>query len=126
MLCLAILAAIPAIVYAWDNARIMLQGDPMHDVTGHWEFHHWSGIAGAALSLVLVGVVVAFRHRGDRLWVWMAGLSAMWFGAAGVIFADDVRYPSSVGTLWGILTLFVGLVYIVVGEVSARSEGAAT
>jgi hypothetical protein len=43
LLSLAIVAAIPAIVYAWDQARVMLEGDPMHDPTGHWEFHHGAG-----------------------------------------------------------------------------------
>ncbi len=64
LLSLAIIAGIPVIVYAWDNARMMLQGDPMTDVTGHWSGHHWSGIAGAALGLVLSAAVVAFRTRG--------------------------------------------------------------
>jgi hypothetical protein len=121
LLCLAILAAIPAIVYAWDNARIQTQVDPMHDPTGHWEFHHWTAIAGVALGLVLVGTVVAFRQPGDRMWIWTVGLSTMLFGAAGVIFSDEVRYPSTVGTLWGPIVLFAGLVYIAVAEIADRA-----
>lgn len=121
LLCLAIVAAIPAIVYAWDNARIQTQVDPMNDPTGHWEFHHWSGIAGVALALVLAGVVVAFRHPGDRMWIWTVGLATMLFGAAGVIFSDEVRYPSSIGTLWGLIVLFAGLVYIAVAEIADRA-----
>ena len=120
MLCLAVIAAIPAIVYAWDNARIMLQHDPMTDTTGHWKFHHWSGIAGAALGLVLAAVAVAFRREGDRMWPWVVGLSTMVFGVVGIVYADDVRYPSSIGSLWGVVVLFVGLIYIVVAEASAR------
>ena len=125
LLSLALIAAIPVIVYAWDNARIMLQGDPMTDVTGHWSGHHWSGIAGAALGLVLCAAVVAFRREGDRMWTWIVGLSVMLFGLAGIVYADDVRYPSSIGSLWGVLALFVGLVYIVVAEVTGRDEGQA-
>jgi hypothetical protein len=126
LLSLAIIAAIPAIIYAWDNARIQLQVDPMNDVTGHWEFHHWTGSAGTALALVLVAAVVAFRQPGDRMWIWMAGLATMLFGAAGVIFSDDVRYPSSMGTLWGLIVLFAGLVYIAVAEVADRAPAEAT
>jgi hypothetical protein len=122
MLCLAILAAIPAIVYAWDNARKMIGVDPATDVTGHWKNHHWSGVAGVALGLVLAAAVVAFRRPGDRLWVWMVGLAAMFFGLMGVVYADTLRYPSSLGTGWGVVAMFAGLVYIVVGEVSARRE----
>jgi hypothetical protein len=125
LLALAILGAIPAIVYAWHNARIQLQGDPMNDPTGHWAGHHWSGVGGAALALVVVGVVLAFRQPGDRMWIWTAGLAAMLFGAAGVIFADDLRYPSSVGTPWGLLVVFAGLVYIVVAEVADRAAAEA-
>jgi hypothetical protein len=125
LLSLAILGAIPAVVYAWRNARIQLDVDPMTDMTGHWSGHHWSGIAGAALALVLVGVVLAFRQPGDRMWIWMGGLAAMLFGAAAVIFADDARYPSSLGTLWGLLVLFAGLVYIVVAEVMDRAPAEA-
>jgi hypothetical protein len=121
LLSLAILGAIPAVVYAWRNARIQLEVDPMTDMTGHWSNHHWSGIAGAALALVLVGAVLAFRRPGDRMWIWMGGLAAMLFGAAAVIFSDDARYPSSLGTLWGLLVLFAGLVYIVVAEVMDRA-----
>jgi hypothetical protein len=124
LLSLAIVAAIPAIIYAWEQARVMLDGDPMHDPTGHWEFHHWSGIAGSALAIVLVAAVVSFRADGDRMWIWAAGVSAMIFGAAGVIFSDEVRYPSTVGTLWGLVILFAALVFIAVAEIAARAEPA--
>jgi hypothetical protein len=124
MLSLSILAAIPAIVFAWDNARIMLQGDPMTDMTGHWKYHHWSGVAASALGVVIAAAVVSFRTPGDRMWTWIVGMSAMMFGLAGIVFSDAVRYPSSIGALWGVLVLFVGLVYIVVAEVSSRAEGA--
>src|SRR5262249_52127521 len=118
MLSLAIVAAIPAIVFAWNNARIMLQGDPMHDVTGHWKYHHWSGVAASALAVVLAAIVVSFSP-GWRIWTWVIGFATMLFGLAGIIFSDAVRYPSSVGTLWGVGVFFVGLVYIVVAEVSS-------
>jgi hypothetical protein len=126
MLSLAVIAAIPAIIYAWHNARIMLEVDPAMDTSGHWSGHHWSGIAGVVLGLVLGAGVVAFREAGDRLWVWLVGLAAMLLGLTAIVFADDVRYPSSFGTWWGVLTLFVGLVYIVVGEVSGREAATPT
>jgi hypothetical protein len=126
LLSLSIIAAIPAVVFAWDNARIMLQGDPMTDMSGHWKYHHWSGVAASALGVVIAAAVVSFRTPGDRMWTWVVGMSAMLFGLAGIIFSDDLRYPSSIGTLWGVLVLFVGLVYIVVAEVSGRAEAEAT
>ena len=122
LLALAIIGAIPAIIYAWDNARIQLDVDPGMDMTGHWSGHHWSGIAGAALALVLAGVVLSFRHAGDRMWIWAGGLAAMLFGVAGITFSDALRYPSSIGMLWGVGVFFVGLVYIVVAEVSSRAD----
>ena len=125
MLSLAIVAAIPAIIFAWDNARIMLQGDPMNDMTGHWKYHHWSGVAASALGVVLAAIVVSFRSPGDRLWTWVVGFAAMLFGLAGITFSDAVRYPSSIGTLWGVGIFFVGLVYIVVAEVSSRADAEA-
>jgi hypothetical protein len=78
----------------------------------------------AALRLTLEGrdAEVDFRTEGDRPWVWLVGISAMLFGLAGVIFADDLLYPSSIGALWGIGVLFVGLVYIIVGEVTTRGR----
>jgi hypothetical protein len=118
MLSLAAIAAIPVIVYAWDNARMMVAMDPATDMSGHWKFHHWSGIAGAMLGLVLAAVVVAFRRRGDRLWPWMVGLAAMLVGVTGMVYADDVRYPSSIGTWWGVIALFAGIVYIAIAEIS--------
>jgi hypothetical protein len=122
MLCLAILAAIPAIVYAWDNARKMVGVDPATDVTGHWKNHHWSGVAGVVLGLVIAAAVVAFRRRGERLWVWIVGLAAMLFGLTGLVYADATRYPSTLGAGWGVLTMFLGLVYIAIGEISSRQE----
>jgi hypothetical protein len=122
LLSLAVLGAIPAIIYAWNNARIQLEIDPSHDMTGHWSGHHWTGIAGAALALVVVGAILAFRRSGDRMWIWAAGIATMLFGAMGMIFSDSLRYPSSIGTLWGLLVLFVGLVYIGVAEVADRAS----
>jgi hypothetical protein len=60
------------------------------------------------------------------MWIWAGGFAAMLFGLAGIIFSDDARYPSSIGTLRGVLVLFVGLVYIVVAEVSDRAEAETT
>jgi len=120
MLSLAIIAAIPAIVYAWHNARIMLEVDPAMDSSGHWSGHHWSGIAGVVLGLVIGAAVVSFRQAGDRLWVWLVGIAAMLLGLTAIVYADVVRYPSSFGTWWGVITLFAGLVYIGVGEVTRR------
>jgi len=125
MLSLAIVAAIPAIVFAWDNARIMLQMDPAMDMSGHWKYHHWTGVAGSALGVVLAAIAVSFRSPGDRLWTWVVGFATMLFGLAGIIFSDAVRYPSSIGTLWGVGVFFVGLVYIVVAEVSSSADAAA-
>jgi len=125
MLSLAIVAAIPAIVFAWDNARIMLQMDPAMDMSGHWKYHHWSGVAASALGVVLAAIVVSFRSPGDRMWTWVVGFATMLFGLAGIIFSDAVRYPSSIGTLWGVGVFFVGLVYIVVAEVSSSAAAAA-
>jgi len=125
MLSLAIVAAIPAIVFAWDNARIMLQMDPAMDMSGHWKYHHWSGVAASALGVVLAAIVVSFRSPGDRMWTWVVGFATMLFGLAGIIFSDAVRYPSSIGTLWGVGVFFVGLVYIVVAEVSSSADAAA-
>jgi len=48
----------------------------------------------------------------------------MLFGLAGIFFSDAERYPSSLGALWGFGCFFVGLVYLVVAEVSSRAEGA--
>jgi hypothetical protein len=126
LLSLAIVAAIPAIIYAWDQARIQPEVDPMHDPTGHWKYHHWTGIAGTALALVLVAIVLSFRRPGDRMWIWAVGVSTMIFGAAGVIFSDDLRYPSSVGTLWGLVILFAGLVFIAVAEIVDRVSAEAS
>jgi hypothetical protein len=68
---------------------------------------------------------VSFRSPGDRVWTWVVGFATMLFGLAGIIFSDAVRYPSSIGTLWGVGVFFVGLVYIVVAEVSSRADAEA-
>jgi hypothetical protein len=116
---LSILGGIPAAIYAWDNARIQPLGDPANDPTGHWELHHWSGIGGAALALVLVGLVLSFRSAGDRMWMRLAGLSAALFGVAALAFDGK---PSAPATGWAVVVLLGGVAYAAVAEVTAREE----
>lgn len=119
MLAVAASAVVPAVLYAADNGSIMRECDIAHDVVGHCSMHHWTAVASSALGLVLVATVIAFRRRGDRIWVWMTGLAAVLFGLASVVYSDPDRYPSSVGAARGGLVILAGLAYVFAAEVVA-------
>jgi hypothetical protein len=110
-------ATIPAVIYAVDNARIQPLRDPATDTTGHWEFHHWSGAAACAITIVLAGMLSSFRARDDRLAGWLVGVAAALVGVAWMAFPD---YPSSPGSGWGVVALVVGVVAIAITYVATR------
>jgi len=113
LLGLGLIALVPAGAYALTMAE--LQGGPPTDP--HVELHHWSGMAAAALSIVLVGVVAGLRTEGWRLTAWLAAGAGILFGLTSVVYAD---YPGAVESPWSWLTITWSLVFAVAAEFEGR------
>jgi len=116
LLGLGVIALLPAGGYALTMAE--LQGGPTTDP--HVELHHWSGMAGAALAIVLVGVVSGLRTEGWRLTAWLAAVAGVLFGLTSVIYPD---YPGAVESPWRWLTIAMGALFLLAASFEGRSEG---
>jgi hypothetical protein len=113
---LSLAALAPAI--AWlltqsDLQRTGQVGDP------HWEFHHYSGMAAAALALPICGLASSLRETGRRLGAWLVGVAAVLVGAGSLLLTD---YAGAFDTLWAWLTLVWGLAVIALAEREAMRE----
>jgi uncharacterized membrane protein (DUF441 family) len=86
-------------------------GDP------HWEFHHYSGMAAAALALPICGLAASLRESGRRLGAWLVGVSAVLIGAGSLALAD---YAGAFDALWAWLALAWGVAVVVLAEAGTR------
>jgi hypothetical protein len=115
MLLLGILALIPAFLYALQQGD--LQKAPPLGMGVHAEFHHFSGMGFVMLSLGLAAMAAAFPGGGQRLAVWLTGLSAI---ALGVVDLALAGYVGSLNAMWAWVLIMGGAVFIVVGEMAVR------
>ena len=116
MAAIAVLAAIPLVMYALDQAAIQracVDGDQ------HCEEFHYAGMAALAYALPLVGLVASFRTPGWLITARLVSAAAAVFGLSAVLFPD---LPSSVGTMWGFVVLAGAVLFLGVAEWGARKE----
>lgn len=74
-------------------------------------------MAAMAVAIVLTGLLAALRTRGWRIPTWSAGVAAIVFGLASVVFPDQ---PGAVGRGWGVLAIAGGVLFIAVAEWEGR------
>ena len=117
LLALGVIALVPTGAYALTMAE--LQGGPPTDP--HVELHHWSGMAAAAMSIVLVGIVAGLRTNGWRLTARLAAGAGALFGLTSVIYPDE---PGAVESPWSWLTIAIALIYLGVAMLAAREGDA--
>jgi hypothetical protein len=113
---LSLVALAPAI--AWlltqgDLQRTGQLGDP------HWELHHYSGMAAAALALPLCGLAVSLRESGRRLGAWLVGVAGALIGAGSLALSD---YAGAFDGLWAWLALAWGVGIVVLAEAGTRRD----
>jgi hypothetical protein len=114
---LSLLALAPSIAWLLTQSDLQQTGsgaDP------HWEFHHYSGMAAAALALPLCGLAASLRESGRRVGAWLVGVSAVLMGAGSLALSE---YPGAFDTPWAWLTLAWGLAVIALTEREAMREG---
>ncbi|HET9671436.1 MAG TPA: hypothetical protein VFQ40_01135 [Actinomycetota bacterium] len=118
LLIFALIGTIPAWIYAVSQAE--LQRGP---VDAHVEFHHWSGIAVAALSIAAAGIAASLRGKGWQVVATWTAIGAVLFGIAGLAFADLPGAPDAVGWSW--IAVAAGAGFWLLARVEASREPAA-
>jgi hypothetical protein len=119
-LALGVIAVVPAVTFALAQAELQRNGGPS-DV--HWEFHHYSGMAAAALALPLCAFAASVRGSGRRLAAWLVGLAGVLLGGASVVLSDHLGAfdtPPSTFPLWGWLAVAWGIGVIAIAEAEFR------
>jgi hypothetical protein len=120
LLTYALLCAIPAWIYAVTNAELQRLGSPTDP---HVELHHWSGVAVAALAIAGAGLAASLRGAGWRLASAATAVSAVGFGIAGLLFADDPGAPID---SWSWLAIAAGIGFWILTRIEAAREAPST
>jgi hypothetical protein len=113
---LSLLALGPAIAWLLTQSELQRTGSAADP---HWEFHHYSGMAAAALALPICGLAASLRESGRRVGAWLVGVSAVLIGAGSLLLSE---YPGAFDTPWAWLTLVWGLGVIALAERGAMRE----
>lgn len=116
LLAILAIAAIPLVIYAVGQLGTAMSAAPADPHVA--EENHYESMAAMALGLLAVGYVATAKRPGWRVPLYTAGIGAMLFGLASVLFGET----GSVGPLWGALALLGGAAFMVVGEREARTS----
>lgn len=110
---LTALAAGPLLSFSLGQAALQ-RADiaPIHASLGHWE---WA--ATWAAMLVALGVIAALGARGACLAAWSAGLGAVAYGLASLLYAGEA---SAASQSWAIAAIVGGALFVAVAEWDAR------
>lgn len=103
---ISLVAAVPLAVYGVNQALVQRNSwPPLADP------HHqkWFMMAFLAFALPLLGLVASFRLDGWRVPAWSAGITAGTFGLVSVLYPT---LPSSVGQMWGSISVLGGVAVI--------------
>jgi hypothetical protein len=115
LLTYGLLGTILAWMYAVTQAE--LQHGPASDP--HVEFHHWSGIAVAALSIAGAGIASSLRGKGWQMVAAWAAFAAVLFGLAGLVFSD---LPGAPDRVWSWVAVAAGIGFWLLARVEAARE----
>ncbi len=113
----SLVALVPAIAWLLTQSDLQQTGNAADP---HWEFHHYSGMAAAALALPVCGLAASLRESGRRFGAWLVGVSAAVIGAGSLLLSD---YAGAFDTTWAWLALAWGFAVIALAEREAMREG---
>jgi len=119
---LAAAGAVPLVGFALTAARLQRTGPPADP---HVSMDHWANMAAMAFGIVLAGLLASGRLRGWRITAWCAGLGAVVYGLASLVFdrfpGTSIPYPGSEGAAWGVVAMVGGVVFIAAAEWQRRT-----
>jgi hypothetical protein len=118
-LALSLVALVPAIGFLLTQSELQRTGSAADP---HWELHHYSGMAAAALALPLCTFAASFRESGRRLAAWLVGVSAVMIGGGSLLLSD---YPGAFDPVWAGLTIGLGMAVVIYAEAAASPAFAA-
>jgi len=118
MLALAMVAAVPLVVFALCQAELQRTDDSSE----HAAFFHWVETSFYAIAILLLGFLAALRPTGLRLAGWMAGIALAVLGAASVALG---QHASALPAPWGWAALLGGVAFLAAGEWEARRQALA-
>jgi hypothetical protein len=111
----AVIATMPAWIYAVTEAEF--QHGPAADP--HVQFHHWSGVAVAALSIAGAGIATSLRGTGWEFAGTLTAAASVVFGVAGLVYSDYAGAPPSG---WSWLAVAAGIGFWLLARVEAARE----
>lgn len=112
LLAITVIGAVPLVAYALNmGAQARDLAGPPHHV------QRLSTMAAMAVAIVLTGLLAALQTRGWRIPAWSAGVAAIMFGLASVVFPDQ---RGAVGHGWGGVAIAGGVLFIAVAEWEVR------
>ena len=115
LLTYALLVTVPAWIYAVTEAELQhgSASDP------HVQFHHWSGMAVAALSIAGAGIATSLRGTGWEFASAATAVAAVVFGLGGVVYSDYAGAPPSG---WSWITIAAGIGFWLLARIEAARE----
>jgi len=119
LLTYALIATVPAWIYAVTEAE--LQHGPATDP--HVQFHHWSGVAVAALSIAAAAIATSLRGRGWEFANGITSIAAILFGVGGLVFSDYAGAPPSA---WSWVAIAAGIGFWLLARIEVAREAPAT
>jgi hypothetical protein len=115
LLTYALIVTVPAWIYAVTEAE--LQHGPASDP--HVQFHHWSGVAVAALSIAGAGIATSLRGRGWEFASAATAFAAVVFGVAGLVYS---HYAGAPPLGWSWVAMAAGVGFWLLARVEAGRE----
>jgi len=116
LLAYALLVTVPAWIYAVTEAELQ-HGSAASDP--HVQFHHWSGMAVAALSIAGAGIATSLRGTGWEFASAATAVAAAVFGLGGVVYSGYAGAPSSG---WSWIAIAAGVGFWLLARMEAARE----
>ena len=113
---LAVVAAVPLVVYALGQTEIA-RACPPGDIDPHCQELHWTMMSALALGIPLVGLGAALRAPGWRMVARIVAGAALVLGLASLVFPEHV---SALDTAWAAVTIAGALAYAGMAEWAGR------
>ena len=117
LLTYALIVTVPAWIYAVQQADF--QHGPANDP--HVEFHHWSGIAVAALGIAGASIATSLRGVGWHVSATVTAVAAVLFGVSGLALQ---HYPGAPETGWCWVAVAAGVGFWLLARIEATREPA--
>ncbi len=112
LLAITAVGTVPLSAYALDmGAQARALAGPPHHV------QRLSTMAAMGIAIVLTGLLAALQTRGWRIPAWSAGMAAVVFGLASMVFPDQ---RGAEGRGWGGVAIAGGVLFIAVAELEDR------